>query len=129
MGRKDAIKLGMAVCGLGAAAAVLLASGNVARPTAVSDPRPLHGLCTDCGHHFRIEYQDYRKVIEDRREQSARHEPGGQLPGRRPVVLTCPQCMKPSALIADRCHEHDVYFPKYLADGARGRCPRCKPIE
>lgn len=126
---KSAIKLGGAVVLFLLAGVLWVALRPVEEKARVADDamKPDY-VCTKCGQHFQSTPEEVRAATPPPKSDDSGGEQrvrGGRGASRKPVMIDCPKCKEVTALAAGHCAKHDTYYPQFMEDGSRGKCPKC----
>ena len=133
MESKERIKLGVAVCLLGAAVILyfVLASGDQSLADADDPKTAWH--CTACDTPFELsgrqmETMVTRKLADEAQAQDDAQSgpvPRGQGSQRMIKVARCPACNAWSGVAARRCGECGTIFKAHTEDHQTAICPKC----
>ena len=110
---------------------VKFGTGRSETPALAEDAKKLDFVCTKCGAHSQLTYDEMRKATAGAgAEQPSEGETQPRVRGRRmtahvPVTIACPKCGEKAAVQAAQCAEHHVYYPVENLDGSPGKCPKC----
>ena len=126
---KSAIKLGIAVVLFLLAGVLWVTLRPVEEKSRVADNamKPDY-VCTKCGQHFQLTYDEMLAAAPATNSEDSGGEQrvrGGRGASRKPAMINCPKCKEATAQAAIHCAEHDMYYPQFMEDGSRGKCPKC----